>query len=63
MKGLDWIIAPVALISFALSVGTIIWFVPARGLVAVTILAVALGAYDFLLTATGRAQRVDKRRR
>ncbi len=48
MKGLDWIIAPVALISFALSVGTIIWFVPAPGLVAVSLLAIVLGAYDFL---------------
>ena len=63
MKGIDWIVAPLALISFALSVGTIIWFVPAPGLVVVSVFAVALGAYDFLLTATGRAQRVDNRRR
>jgi hypothetical protein len=63
MTGLDWIVAPVALICFALSVGTIIWFVPAPGLVVVSIFAVVLGAYDFLLTATGRAQRIDKRRR
>ena len=49
--------------AFALSIGTIIWFVPAPGLVVVIVFAVALGAYDFFLTATGRAQRVDKRRR
>ncbi len=63
MRGLDWVVAPLALVAFALSIGTIIWFVPAPGLVVVSIFAVALGAYDFFLTATGRAQRVDKRRR
>ena len=63
MNGFDWIIAPLALVSFALSIGVVIWFVPAPGLVAVSILAVALAAYDFYLTASGRAQRVDNRRR
>jgi hypothetical protein len=62
MKGLDWIIAPVALLSFAASVGTIIWFVPAPGLVVVSLFAIVLGAYDFFLTATGRAQRARRRR-
>ena len=52
-----------ALASFAVSVGVIIWFVPAPGLVVVTLLAVAGAAYDFFLTTSGRAQRVDKRNR
>jgi hypothetical protein len=63
MTGLDWIVAPLALVSFALSIGTVIWFVPAPGLVVVSVFAIALGAYDFYLTASGKAQRVDKRRR
>jgi hypothetical protein len=63
MTGLDWIVAPLALVAFALSIGTVIWFVPAPGLVVVSVFAIALGAYDFYLTASGKAQRVDKRRR
>lgn len=62
MRGLDWIIAPLALLCFAFSVGVVIWFVPAPGLVVVTVLAVALGAYDFYLTAAGRAARTPNRR-
>ena len=63
MTGLDWIVAPLALVACALSIGTVIWFVPAPGLVVVSVFAIALGAYDFYLTASGKAQRVDKRRR
>ncbi len=63
MKDIDWVVAPLALISFALSIGVVIWFVPAPGLVAVSLLAIVLCAYDFFLTATGRAQRIDNRSR
>jgi hypothetical protein len=36
--------------------------VPAPGLVVVSLFAIVLGAYDFFLTATGRAQRARRRR-
>jgi len=54
MKGLDWIIAPLAIACFAFSVCVIIWFVPEPGLVVVCLLAVALGVYDFALSAFDR---------
>ena len=57
MTGFDWIVAPLALIAFAFSVGVVIWFVPAPALVVVTVFGVGLAAYDFYLTATGRIGR------
>lgn len=51
MKGLDWIIAPLALIAFALSMGVIVVWVPDIDLAIVCIFAVALASYDFWLTA------------
>ena len=58
----DWIVAPIALFCFAFSVGTIIWFVPAPGLVVVCILAIVLGAYDFYLSAFDMHQKEVRRR-
>jgi hypothetical protein len=63
MRGLDWLIAPLALVCFAFSVGVIIWFVPAPGLIVVSVFAIALAAYDFALSAFGRHQREDRSRR
>jgi len=51
MSGIDWVVAPRALLGVVLSVATIIWFVPAPGLVAVSLLAIGMAAYDFLRTA------------
>ena len=51
MKGLDWIVAPVALICFALSMGVIVVWVPSPDLAIVCIIAVLLAAYDFWLSA------------
>lgn len=51
MRGLDWIIAPVALLCFALSMGVIVVWVPSLDLAIVCIVAVLLAAYDFWLSA------------
>jgi hypothetical protein len=51
MRGLDWIIAPVALLCFALSMGVIVVWVPSPDLAIVCIVAVLLAAYDFWLSA------------
>lgn len=51
MRGLDWIIAPLALIAFALSMGVIVVWVPDLDLAIVCIFAVLLAAYDFWLSA------------
>ena len=56
MRGLDWIIAPVALICFALSMGVIVVWVPSPDLAIVCILAVCLAAYDFWLSASRSLQ-------
>ncbi len=53
MRDIDWVVAPLALFCFAFSVGTIIWFVPAPGLVVVSVVAILLAAYDFGLSAFG----------
>lgn len=54
MTGLDWIIAPLALVCFALSLGVIPYFVPDADLIIVCGGAVALAAYDFWRTAFRR---------
>ena len=47
---LDKVFAPLALIAFAAYMALIIWHVPRFGLVAVTLISLALGAYDFART-------------
>lgn len=54
MTGLDWIIAPLALICFALSLAVIPLWVPLPDLIIVCIIAVSMAAFDFWRTATGR---------
>jgi len=51
MRGLDWIVAPVALVCFALSMGVIVAWVPDVDLAIVCIFAVLLAGYDFWLSA------------
>jgi hypothetical protein len=53
MKGLDWVVAPLALISFALCLAVIPWFVPDPDLIIVCMLAIAGAAYDFWRMAFG----------
>ena len=53
---LDRLFAPVALLAFAAYLGIIIWHVPRFGLVAVSLISVALGAYDFARTFWLRRQ-------
>ena len=53
---LDRVFAPVALIAFAAYMALIIWHVPRVGLVAVTVISLGLGAYDFARTFWLRRQ-------
>lgn len=62
MKGLDWIIAPLALVAFALSMGVIVVWVPDIDLAIVCIFAVVLASYDFWVSAFRRWTPRDNRR-
>jgi hypothetical protein len=53
MKDVDWVVAPLALVCFALCLGVIPWFVPDPDLIIVCTLAIAAAAYDFWRTALG----------
>jgi hypothetical protein len=54
MTGLDWIVAPLALICFALSLGVVPWFVPEPDLFIVCAGAILMAAYDFWRSASRR---------
>lgn len=47
MSLLDRILAPLALLAFAGYLSILIWHVPKFGLIAVCVISVALGAFDF----------------
>jgi hypothetical protein len=47
MTGLDWIVAPLALASFALCLAVVPYFVPDPDLAIVCIVAMVMAAYDF----------------
>lgn len=49
MKPMDWIIAPLALICFTLSLAVIPYFVPLPDLIVVCLIAVVMCGYDFYL--------------
>jgi hypothetical protein len=51
MTGLDWIVAPVALVVFALYLAVIPWFVPKPDLITVIVVVIVMAAYDFFRTA------------
>lgn len=51
MKGLDLIVAPIALVSFALSMGVIFIWVPEPALAVVCAFGVVLCAFDFWQSA------------
>jgi hypothetical protein len=54
MRGLDYIIAPLALICFAASLAIIPIWVPLPDLIVVCVIAVAMAAYDFWRSALRR---------
>jgi hypothetical protein len=64
MTLLDRIIGPLALLAFAGFLGILIWNVPKFGLVAVSVIAVLLGAFDFARSAVIRQlrERADAKR-
>jgi hypothetical protein len=53
MTGLDWIVAPLALICFALSLVVIPIWVPLPDLIVVCAVAILMASYDFARTAFG----------
>ena len=62
MNALDRIFAPIALLAFGAYLLIIITHVPRFGLVAVSIIAFALGAYDFALILF-RRRKIEQRKR
>jgi hypothetical protein len=60
MKGLDWVIAPLALIAFAASLAVIAIWVPLPDLIVVCTIAVAMVAYDFFRIARGQGYRRNR---
>ena len=62
MKGLDWVVAPLALICFAASLAVIAIWVPLPDLTVVCAIAIAMASYDFFRMATGRGYRRNNKR-
>jgi hypothetical protein len=63
MTNLDRILAVLSLLAFAGFLGILIGFVPKMGLIAVSVICVALCAYDFFRSATARRRRERSYRR
>jgi hypothetical protein len=63
MTHLDRVVAPLALLAFAGYLGILIYYVPKPGLVAVSVISVLLGAFDFLRSTFIRRwrERIDRR--
>jgi hypothetical protein len=57
MSMLDKVMAAVSLFAFAGFLGILIWFVPKPGLVVVSLICIAMCAYDFLRSATAKRRR------